>query len=94
MSLRHYEWRLCDRGHITSKPSIHNDPFYEIARATPKRKENQRMRFWYMKNRWLQDEGVDCSSHCMRVFVWDLKVPKGFPKFPMEFPIVVVIQDS
>ena len=26
-----------------------------------------------MKNQCLQDEGVDCSSHRMRAFVWDFE---------------------
>jgi hypothetical protein len=26
-----------------------------------------------MENQCLQDEGVDCSSSCMRAFVWDSK---------------------
>jgi hypothetical protein len=34
----------------------------------------------------LQDEGIDCSSHHMRAFCVEfLKVPKRFPKFPMQF---------
>ena len=46
----------------------------------------RRMKVWQIKNQYLQDEEVDCSSHRIRTFVWDLKVPIGFPKFPMEFP--------
>ena len=36
-----------------------------------------------MENKCMQDEGVDCSSGCMRAFVWDLKiskVPNGVPQ--------------
>jgi hypothetical protein len=57
---------------------------YEDARATWKKT------FQRMRNQCLQDERVDCSSHCMRSFVWDVKVPRGSPKFPTEFPFVDV----
>ena len=48
----------------------------------------RQMKFRRMKNQCLRDEGVDSSSHCMRAFVWDLKVPIKFPKFLLEFPDV------
>jgi hypothetical protein len=38
-------------------------------------KNSKRMKIWWMKSQCLQDEGADCSSHRMRAFVWDLKVP-------------------
>ena len=34
--------------------------------------------FFKMKNQYLQDEGLDCSSHLI------CEVPSEFPKFPME----------
>ena len=47
----------------------------------PKKKNFQRMKYQY-----LQDEGVDCSSLRTRAFLQDVKLPKGFPNLPMEFP--------
>ena len=43
---------------------------YETAWATHE-KNFWQMRFWQMTNQCLQDEEVDCSSHCMRAFMWD-----------------------
>ena len=31
------------------------------------------MKFWRMKIQCMQDEGFNCSSHCMRAFVWDVE---------------------
>jgi hypothetical protein len=31
------------------------------------------MKFWRMKIQCLQDEGVGCSSHRVRAFVWDFE---------------------
>ena len=56
----------------------------EIVHAIPKKFRG--MKFWQMRNQYLQDEEVDCSSHRMRAFVWILKVSIGFSKFRMEFP--------
>ena len=41
-----------------------------------------------MKNHCLQDQGVDCSSHCKRAFVWDIegsqRVSKAHSRSPPE----------
>ena len=63
------------------KPSIHKVPSYSLQICLGNLKKTYDG--W---NRCLQDEGVDCSSHRMRAFVWTLKVPMGSPKYPMEFP--------
>jgi hypothetical protein len=39
-----------------------------------------------MKNQCLQDEGVGCSSGCMRAFMWDFKGSCRVPKVPNEVP--------
>ena len=49
---------------------------YETVRAGPKKL--QRMKFQWMKNYWLQDEGVDCSSGCIRAFVWEFEGSQSF----------------
>ena len=88
MSLRCYEWRVCGRGQTTSKPSIHRAPSYVLQTtwATLKKKHLWHVKFWQMKNQCLQDERVDCASHQMRYLCGILKVPRGFPKSPTEYP--------
>ena len=44
---------------------------YKTARAAPKKLMMNEI--WRMKNRCLQDEGVDSLSHRMRVFVWEFE---------------------
>ena len=41
------------------------------------------MNLWWMKVQCLQDEGVDCSSHCVRAFVW------GFEGFQRVFGVLI-----
>jgi hypothetical protein len=83
MSLSRFEYRVCGHGQITSKPSIYKAPSYGLQKLSTK------MKFWRMKNQCLQDEGVECSSHCMRAFLGDLEgsqrvpqVPNGGPQMP------------
>jgi hypothetical protein len=37
-----------------------------------------------MQNQCLQDEGVDCSSGCIRAFVWDFEGSQSL-KFPILY---------
>jgi hypothetical protein len=37
------------------------------------------MKLWWMTNQRSQDEGIDCSSHRMRTFVWDFE---GYHRVP------------
>lgn len=91
MSLRRYECRMCGHGHTTSKPSIHKVLSYCLRNCLGNHDFflNWWMKCWWMKNQWLQVEGVDCSSQHMKAFV--LKVPIGFPKFPMEFQHIIIV---
>ena len=82
MSLRHYEWRVWFRGHTTSKPSIHNAPILWSTKLRQPKKNSQQKKFEQMKNECLQDEVVDCSSGCMRAFVWDFEGFHRVPKVP------------
>jgi hypothetical protein len=45
----------------------------------------------------LQDEAVDCSSHCMKAFVWDFDgsqrvpyVPNGAPRQVCRYHVILV----
>ena len=44
---------------------------YETVQVAPKKLSKDEIQ--QMKNQCLQDEGVVCSSHCMRAFVWDFE---------------------
>jgi hypothetical protein len=44
------------------------------------------MIFKQMKYQCLRDEGVDCSSHHMRAFVWDFEGSQRAPKVPNIIP--------
>ena len=44
--------------------------------------------FRRMKHQCLQDEGVDCSSHRMRTFVWNFESFQRLPHVPNGVPIV------
>ena len=41
-----------------------------------------------MKNQCFQDEGIDCSSGCMRAFVWDFEGSQRVPKVSNGDPII------
>ena len=57
---------------------------YETFLATPK------TNFQWMKDQCLQDEGVDSSSHHMRVFVWDFE---GSLSSQRSSPEVLLMKD-
>ena len=48
---------------------------YETTRAARRKKTLWGMKLWQMKNQCLQHEGVDCLSHHMRAFMWEIKRP-------------------
>ena len=50
------------------------------------------MKFWRMKSECLQDEGVDSSSHRMRVFVWDFEGSQKILEVPRVWEIFVLNQ--
>ena len=55
--------------------AIHSQaPSYGLRNCSSIPQKNfRRMEFWRMKNQCLQDEGLDCSSHHMRAFMWGFK---------------------
>jgi hypothetical protein len=90
MSLRRCEWLLwmafVNEGCVVVGKPHPRHPFtkphpivYEIAEPETRnpKKNLWRMQFPRVKNQCLQDEGVDCSFHRTRAFVWDFEVPKG-----------------
>jgi hypothetical protein len=82
MLFRRCEWRVCDRGHSTSKPSIHIAPSYALRNCSgnlPPPKKSPMDEILVDVKSMFTKYRVDCSSHHMRGFVWDFKDSQSIP---------------
>ena len=75
MSLRHYEWRVCSCGYTISIQAIHSHSLilWSTKLLMQLGKNTWQMKIGWMKNQYLQDEGVGYSYHCMGAFMWDFE---------------------